>query len=188
MSSNTQKATVAAGCFWGVENLYRKHFGNGKGLLDAKCGYTGGSTEDPNYKLVCSGTTGRMNPLPQFVSKVVYLALTKTMADAEAIQITFDPSIVTYRQLIEFFYRMHDPTTADRQGPDVGGQYRSAIFYHDEEQERIAREVTDKVAKQWFKDQAVTTRIEPAGKFWEAEEYHQLYLTKNPSGYECPSQ
>ncbi|KAL1994512.1 hypothetical protein VTN49DRAFT_1982 [Thermomyces lanuginosus] len=165
MSSNTQKATVAAGCFWGVEHLYRKHFGNGKGLLDAKCGYTGGSTEDPNYKLVCSGTTGH----------------------AEAIQITFDPSIVTYRQLIEFFYRMHDPTTADRQGPDVGGQYRSAIFYHDEEQERIAREVTDKVAKQWFKDQAVTTRIEPAGKFWEAEEYHQLYLTKNPSGYECPS-
>lgn len=83
---------------------------------------------------------------------------------------------------------MHDPTTADRQGPDVGGQYRSAIFYHDEEQERIAREITDKVAKQWFKDKTVTTRIEPAAKFWEAEEYHQLYLTKNPSGYECPSQ
>lgn len=108
-------------------------------------------------------------------------------ADAEALQVTFDPSIVTYRQLLEFFYRMHDPTTQDRQGPDVGTQYRSAIFTHDEEQSKIAHEITDKVAKEWYK-QPVTTQIVPAGQWWDAEEYHQLYLHNNPSGYECPSQ
>lgn len=109
------------------------------------------------------------------------------MTDAEALQVTFDPSIVTYRQLLEFFYRMHDPTTQDRQGPDVGTQYRSAIFTHDEEQSKIARDITDKVAKEWYK-QPVTTQIVPAGQWWDAEEYHQLYLHNNPSGYECPSQ
>lgn len=109
------------------------------------------------------------------------------VVDAEALQVTFDPSIVTYRQLLEFFYRMHDPTTQDRQGPDVGTQYRSAIFTHDEEQSKIAKEITDKVSKEWFK-QPVTTQIVPAGQWWDAEEYHQLYLHNNPSGYECPSQ
>lgn len=109
------------------------------------------------------------------------------IADAEALQVTFDPSVVTYRQLIEFFYRMHDPTTANRQGPDVGTQYRSAIFTHDDEQFKIATEISDKVAKQWFK-QPITTQIVPAGQWWDAEEYHQLYLHNNPSGYECPSQ
>jgi len=83
---------------------------------------------------------------------------------------------------------MHDPTTLNRQGGDIGTQYRSAIFTHDEEQERIAREVTEKVGKEWYKDKPITTQIVPAGKFWDAEEYHQLYLRKNPDGYECPAQ
>jgi peptide-methionine (S)-S-oxide reductase len=94
---------------------------------------------------------------------------------------------VTYRQLLEFFYRMHDPTTANRQGPDVGTQYRSAIFTHDDEQLQTAKDVTEKVGKQWYKA-PITTQIIPAGQWWDAEEYHQLYLDRNPGGYECPSQ
>jgi peptide-methionine (S)-S-oxide reductase len=106
--------------------------------------------------------------------------------DAEALQVVYDPEKVTYRSLLEFFYKMHDPTTENRQGPDVGTQYRSAIFYHDAEQEKIARDVTDKVNKQWWKG-GVATEILPAGKWWDAEQYHQLYLDNNPGGYECPS-
>ncbi|KNG44052.1 peptide methionine sulfoxide reductase [Stemphylium lycopersici] len=161
--SGAQTATVAAGCFWGVEHMYRKEY-KGKGLYDARVGYIGGDTENPGYRAVCSGRTGH----------------------AEALQVVYDPNQVTYRSLLEFFYKMHDPTTANRQGPDVGSQYRSAIFYHDAEQEKIARDVTDKVNKQWWKG-AVATEILPAGKWWDAEEYHQLYLDHNPGGYECPS-
>lgn len=196
MPDNAQKATLAAGCFWGVEHLYRKHFANGKGLLDAKVGYAGGQTESPTYRAVCSGNTGRMFFFFLPPSLHSYKTLHEQFfannnnddgKDAEALQITFDPSIVTYRQLLEFFYRMHDPTTANRQGPDVGTQYRSAIFTHDDEQLQTARDVTDKVGKQWYKE-PVTTQIVPAGKWWDAEEYHQLYLEHNPNGYECPSQ
>lgn len=107
--------------------------------------------------------------------------------DAEALQVNFDPAVVTYRQLLEFFYRMHDPTTKDRQGPDMGTQYRSAVFTHGEEQSKIARDITDKVSKEWYK-KPVSTQIVEAGQWWDAEEYHQLYLNKNPSGYECPAQ
>ncbi|KAJ5095769.1 peptide methionine sulfoxide reductase [Penicillium alfredii] len=164
MSSTTSQATVAAGCFWGVEHLFRKQFGNGKGLLDAKVGYSGGETSSPSYRAVCSGNTGH----------------------AEALQVTFDPSLVTYRQLLEFFYRMHDPTTANRQGPDVGTQYRSAIFTHGDEQQTIAEDVTAKVSAEWYK-QPLSTQVVPAGQWWNAEDYHQLYLNKNPSGYECPA-
>ncbi|CAG8924929.1 unnamed protein product [Penicillium salamii] len=163
--SDTQIATIAAGCFWGVEHLYRKNFGNGKGLLDAKVGYCGGLTPDPSYRSVCSGTSGH----------------------AEALQVTFDPSIVTYRQLLEFFYRMHDPTTPNRQGPDVGTQYRSAIFTHGAEQQTIAEQVTQKVGTEWYK-KGLSTQVVPAGQWWDAEDYHQLYLSKNPAGYECPAQ
>ncbi|KAI5306105.1 Peptide-methionine (S)-S-oxide reductase [Ascosphaera pollenicola] len=160
-----QKATIAAGCFWGVEHAFRKAFAN-KGLVDTRVGYSGGDTAHPNYKLVCSGSTGH----------------------AEALQITFDSSKVSYRELLEFFYRMHDPTTLNSQGPDRGTQYRSAIFTHSDEQEQTAKDVTDKVSKQWWTSAPVTTVIVPIGQFWDAEEYHQLYLQKNPSGYECPSQ
>lgn len=100
---------------------------------------------------------------------------------------TYDPSLVTYRQLLEFFYRMHDATTLNRQGPDVGTQYRSVIFTHGDEQRKIAESITDKVSKEWFK-KPVSTQIVPAGQWWDAEDYHQLYLHKNPSGYECPAQ
>ncbi|OJJ86914.1 peptide-methionine-S-sulfoxide reductase [Aspergillus glaucus CBS 516.65] len=160
----SEKATVAAGCFWGVEHLFRKEFGSGKGLLDARVGYSGGNTSSPTYRAVCSGNTGH----------------------AEAVQVTFDPSIVSYRQLLEFFYRMHDPTTLNRQGPDVGTQYRSVVFTHSEEQNKLAHDITDKVGKEWYK-QSLSTQIIEAGEWWDAEDYHQLYLKKNPSGYECPA-
>lgn len=101
---------------------------------------------------------------------------------------TFDPSIVSYRALIEFFYKMHDPTTKNRQGGDSGTQYRSAIFYHSPEQENIAREVTAKVQAQWWTGGKVSTEIAQATKWWDAETYHQKYLLKNPGGYECPAQ
>ncbi|KAI9704988.1 MAG: Peptide-methionine (S)-S-oxide reductase [Candelina mexicana] len=164
LPANAQKATVAAGCFWGVEHLYRKHF-DGKGLLDAKVGYIGGDTRSPSYRSVCSGRTGH----------------------AEALQVTFDPAQVSYRTLIEFFYKMHDPTEKNRQGGDVGTQYRSAIFTHDDEQMGVARDVTEKVQKQWWKNKTIETEIVPAGEWWDAERYHQLYLHNNPGGYECPA-
>ncbi|XDG08884.1 hypothetical protein ABKA04_008499 [Annulohypoxylon sp. FPYF3050] len=158
-----EQATVAAGCFWGVEHLYRKHFGD-KGLYDARVGYTGGDLTNPSYRAVCGGNTGH----------------------AEALQIHYDPTQITYRQLLEFFYRMHDPTTANRQGPDVGPQYRSAIYFHSPEQEAVAREVTRQANEQWYKG-GIKTELAPAGRWWDAEDYHQQYLHHNPTGYECPS-
>lgn len=110
-----------------------------------------------------------------------------TSPDAEALQITYDPDQITYRQLIEFFYRMHDPTTSNRQGPDVGSQYRSGIFYHDGEQEKTARHVTDLVQKEWYKSNKIATEILPAAQWWDAEDYHQKYLDNNPNGYDCPT-
>jgi peptide-methionine (S)-S-oxide reductase len=165
LPEGAQRCTVAAGCFWGTEHLYRKHFA-GKGLIDTKVGYIGGNLDNPSYYAICGGKTGH----------------------AEAAEITFDPSQVSYRQLIEFFYRTHDPTTLNRQGPDTGPQYRSAIYFHNEEQERVARAVTAEAGKQWWHNQGpIVTEIAPAGKWWTAEEYHQKYLNRNPGGYECPS-
>ncbi|KAL5630127.1 hypothetical protein BROUX41_001733 [Berkeleyomyces rouxiae] len=164
MPEGAEKVTVAAGCFWGVEHIYRKHFGHDKGLLATAVGYTGGNTSHPSYKNVCSGSTGH----------------------AEALEIVYDPKKVTYRQLIEFFYKIHDPTTLNRQGPDVGTQYRSAIFFHSPEQEEIAKEVTKVASENWWKC-PLATQIIPAGEWWSAEDYHQLYLQNNPSGYECPT-
>ncbi|KAF3764427.1 PMSR-domain-containing protein [Cryphonectria parasitica EP155] len=158
-----QKATIAAGCFWGVEHIYRKHFAD-KGLYDARVGYIGGDTKSPSYRAVCTGETGH----------------------AEATQLIYDPTKITYAQLLEFFYRMHDPTTKNRQGNDRGTQYRSGIFYHDAEQKRVAEEITAKVNEQWYSGKVATEVIE-AGQWWDAEDYHQLYLDKNPSGYQCAS-
>ncbi|KAH8153967.1 uncharacterized protein LAJ45_01734 [Morchella importuna] len=165
MPAHTEKLTIAAGCFWGVEHIYRHHFGGGKGLLDARVGYIGGNTENPSYRAVCSGSTGH----------------------AEALQVLYDPSVVSYERLVEFFFRMHDPTTANRQGPDVGSQYRSAIFYHSPEQEAGARKILGAVEREWFAGKSVATEVLPAGRWWDAEDYHQLYLVNNPGGYECPS-
>lgn len=112
--------------------------------------------------------------------------MVNVLPDAEATQIVFDPEKITYRQLIEFFYRMHDPTTPNQQGNDRGSQYRSGIFFHDAEQEKIAREVTKAANEQWYSGKIVT-EILPAKQWWDAEEYHQLYLDKNPFGYQCAS-
>jgi len=161
--AGSEKATIAAGCFWGVEHMFRKEF-KGKGLYDARVGYIGGDSKSPSYRSVCSGRTGH----------------------AEALQISYNPDEVSYKTLLEYFYRMHDPTTADRQGPDAGSQYRSGIFYHSPEQEAIARDVTKKVNEKWWKGKVVT-EILPAGEWWDAEDYHQKYLDVNPGGYECPS-
>ncbi|KAI9717249.1 MAG: Peptide-methionine (S)-S-oxide reductase [Chrysothrix sp. TS-e1954] len=160
----TQKCTIAAGCFWGPDHMYSDEF-KGKGLLDTSVGYIGGDMANPGYRAVCSGRTGH----------------------AEALQMHFDPSKVTYRQLLEYFYKMHDPTQYNRQGPDTGTQYRSAIFYHNDEQERIAKTVTEKVQNEWYKNGKIATEVAPAGQWWDAEDYHQKYLTNQPGGYECPS-
>ncbi|KAH6912254.1 peptide methionine sulfoxide reductase [Coprinopsis sp. MPI-PUGE-AT-0042] len=174
MSTATSKpeiATFASGCFWGTEHIFLKHFppADNKGILKTAVGYTGGkeSSSDPSYRAVCTGSTGH----------------------AEAVRIEFDPTVVTYDTLVEFFYRTHDPTTLNRQGGDVGTQYRSAIFYNSEEQERIAKRVTEEVQEKHFTPigKQIATEIVAAGKWWDAEDYHQLYLHKNPSGYQCPT-
>lgn len=151
--SDAAICTIAAGCFWGPDHMYRHHFGD-KGLLDSRVGYIGGSVPNPSYSRVCSGRTGH----------------------AEAVQVYYDPAKLSYRQLLEFFYQMHDPTTMNRQGADMGTQYRSAIFYHDEEQEKVAKDVTKKVQAEWWKDDKVVTEVLPAGQWYEAEDYHQKYL------------
>ncbi|KAI0076870.1 peptide methionine sulfoxide reductase [Panus rudis PR-1116 ss-1] len=164
-------ATFAAGCFWGVEHIFLKHYpiSQNKGILRTRVGYTGGKEEakNPDYRTVCTGTTDH----------------------AEALRIEFDPSIVKYDELVEFFYRSHDPTTVNRQGADTGTQYRSAIFYHTPEQKAIAERVTEEVQKKHFDPvgKKIATQIVPAGPWYDAEEYHQEYLHKNPSGYQCPT-
>ncbi|KAJ2923328.1 hypothetical protein H1R20_g13765, partial [Candolleomyces eurysporus] len=170
-SVQPQVATFASGCFWGVEHIFLKHFppAEDKGILKTAVGYTGGkeSAASPGYRTVCSGTTDH----------------------AEAVRIEFDPTKVTYDELVEFFYRTHDPTTVNQQGVDTGTQYRSAIFYHSPEQETIAKRVTEEVQKEHFDPigKKIVTEILPASKWWDAEDYHQLYLFKNPTGYQCPT-
>ncbi|KAK0236840.1 peptide methionine sulfoxide reductase [Armillaria nabsnona] len=171
MGSATEIATFASGCFWGVEHIFLKHYppAQGKGIIKTSVGYTGGkeTSQNPGYRAVCSGETGH----------------------AEAVKIEFDPAIVKYDELVEFFYRTHDPTTANRQGADTGTQYRSAIFTNSPEQEAIAKRMTEEVQAKHFtpKGKTIVTEILEAGPWWDAEEYHQLYLFKNPSGYQCPT-
>jgi peptide-methionine (S)-S-oxide reductase len=146
-----EKATFAAGCFWGVEHTFREI----EGVHDAVSGYTGGTTEHPTYRDVCSGRTGH----------------------AEAVEVTYDPGVVSYERLLAHFWAIHDPTTRDRQGPDVGSQYRSAIFTHSDAQ-RTAAEAS-LAAAQTHLARPIVTRIEPAGDFWPAEDYHQRYVEKH---------
>jgi peptide-methionine (S)-S-oxide reductase len=156
----TTIATFAAGCFWGVE----ARFAAIPGVVDAVVGYTGGTTADPTYEDVCSGTTGH----------------------AEAVRLQYDPDVVSYEQLVEAFFAMHDPTTEDRQGPDVGSQYRSVIFFHTPQQEATARTVALRLAQSGAYDDPIVTEIVPAGAFWRAEEYHQDYY--GPQDVEaCPT-
>jgi peptide-methionine (S)-S-oxide reductase len=149
----TDTATFGAGCFWGVE----AEFAREPGVVATAVGYCGGSTENPTYKEVCTDRTGH----------------------AEVVQIQFDPTKVSYEKLVDVFFELHDPTTLNRQGPDVGTQYRSVIFYHTPEQEQIARAVMDRLAKSGEFSSPIVTQIVPAPPFYRAEEYHQQYFKKH---------
>ena len=153
-SEGIRRATFAAGCFWGVEALFREI----DGVVRTAVGYTGGSTPDPTYEQVCSGTT----------------------AHAEAVDVWFDPTMVSYSDLLNAFWSMHDPTTRNRQGWDFGSQYRSAIFVHDTEQERLA--IASREEHQPAFARAIVTEITPASTFYDAEDYHQRYFEKHGGG------
>jgi peptide-methionine (S)-S-oxide reductase len=145
-----EKATFAAGCFWGVEATFRQL----AGVKSTQVGYTGGTLKNPSYEDVCTDRTGH----------------------AEAIEITFDPQVVSYRDLLEVFWENHNPTTLNRQGPDYGTQYRSAIFFHSPQQEAEAKASRDAAQSRFSR--RIVTEIVPAAEFWRAEEYHQQYLEK----------
>jgi peptide methionine sulfoxide reductase msrA/msrB len=158
--ANTQEtAILAGGCFWGMEEILRKI----PGIIKTTVGYSGGQTANPGYREVCTGRTGH----------------------AEAIQIVFNPQQITYEQLLGYFFRMHDPTTLNRQHNDVGTQYRSAIFYTSEAQKETAQRVKEQVDKSGKWKRPIVTEITKAGEFYPAEDYHQKYLIKNPGGYNC---
>jgi peptide-methionine (S)-S-oxide reductase len=146
-------ATFGAGCFWGIEALFRQV----EGVVDAAVGYTGGTLENPTYQDVCSDRTGH----------------------AEVVQVTFDPARVSYEKLLDIFWQVHDPTQLNRQGPDHGRQYRSAIFFHSPEQEAAARASKEKLQASNLISRPIATEITAASTFWRAEEYHQRYLEKN---------
>jgi peptide-methionine (S)-S-oxide reductase len=146
------KAVFAAGCFWGVEDAFRQV----KGVTSTAVGYTGGHTKNPTYKEVCTDTTGH----------------------AEAVEVEFDPAQVSYRELLAVFFQSHDPTQLNRQGPDYGKQYRSAIFYQDAEQEAAARESKEALEKAGIFKRPIVTQVAPASEFYRAEEYHQQYFEK----------
>ena len=154
-----EKALFGAGCFWGVEDFFRQV----PGVIDAVSGYAGGTTQNPTYKQVCTGSTGH----------------------AEVIQVAYDPARLSYREVLEIFFAFHDPTTMNRQGGDVGTQYRSAIFYHDARQkseaEAVVRELTDANAF----GAPIVTEIVPLGTFYRAEQYHQGYYRQNPNQPYC---
>jgi len=157
MKNNIQKAVFATGCFWGVE----ENFFHTKGVIDTKVGYAGGTKKNPTYEEVSSGKTGH----------------------TESVEVTFDPKVISYEELLDIFFQMHDPTTLNRQGPDVGTNYRSAIFYLDENQKKLAEETKVKHLKNLGKE--IVTEIKPLDKFWPAEEYHQKYFLKHPN-HGCP--
>lgn len=156
MSDKIELATFGAGCFWGVEARFRER----KGVLDAISGYMGG-TEQPSYEAVCTGRTGH----------------------AEVVQISFDTGKVGFETLLAMFFEMHNPTTLNRQGPDIGSQYRSVIFFHSEEQEKAARQAIVDINQSGRWPQPVVTQVEAAPTFWPAEEYHQRYLEKHGMGF-----
>jgi peptide-methionine (S)-S-oxide reductase len=147
-----EKATFGAGCFWGVEEKFRQT----KGVVETKVGYSGGHTENPTYEQVCGKQTGH----------------------AEVVEVTFDPALISYEQLLKIFFEMHDPTTLNRQGPDHGSQYRSAIYFHSAEQEQQAKEmIAALTTAKAFRD-PIVTEVTAAKPFYDAEEYHQKYLAK----------
>ena len=152
---STETAILAGGCFWGVQDLLRRY----DGVIKTRVGYSGGNTPNATYR--------------------------NHGAHAEAVEIIFDPGKISYRKLLEFFFQIHDPTTRDRQGNDIGGSYRSAIFYTSDEQRRVAEDTIADVEASGLWPGKVVTEVKPAGAFWEAEEEHQDYLLKYPDGYTC---
>lgn len=156
MSSQTELATFGAGCFWGVEARFREM----EGVIEATSGYMGGKP-NPNYKLVCTGTTGH----------------------AEVVQLQYDPAVVKYENLLKLFFDMHNPTTLNRQGPDIGSQYRSVVFYHSEEQRVAAKKAISNIDQSGRWPSPVVTTVDEALPFWPAEEYHQRYLEKHGFGH-----
>lgn len=159
MSMHSEVAILAGGCFWGVEELFR----NLKGVLSTEVGYTGGTIPNPTYDIVKKGTSGH----------------------AESIKIEFNPTLLTYEDLLKFFFKIHDPTSKNQQGNDVGSQYRSAIFFQNEEQQKTALKVKELVEFSGAWKKPVVTEIIKASTFYSAETYHQAYLKKNPGGYTC---
>ena len=156
MSKDFELATFGAGCFWGVEARFREM----DGVLEATSGYMGGQLQQPSYEAICTGTTGH----------------------AEVVQVQFDPEKVSYETLLGMFFKMHNPTTLNRQGPDIGSQYRSVVFFHSTEQENAARHFIGELDQSGRWDQAIVTQVEAAMPFWPAEEYHQRYLEKHGFG------
>jgi peptide-methionine (S)-S-oxide reductase len=159
ISTGEKLATLGGGCFWCLEAVYDQV----KGVKSVESGYMGGDRPNPTYEAVCTGTTGH----------------------AEVIQIHFEPEVITYRNLLEIFFGIHDPTTLNRQGNDIGTQYRSAIFYHSPEQEAIANEVIRTLTEEKLFDNPIVTRVDPASTFYIAEDYHQEYFVRNPSQPYC---
>ena len=157
--TKTETAILAGGCFWGMEEIIRKI----PGVVATTVGYTGGAVKNPSYEQICTGGTGH----------------------AEGLQVVFDPSRLTYEQLLGYFFRMHDPTTLNRQHNDVGTQYRSAIFYKDDAQKQTAERVKAQVDKSGRFKRPVVTEITQMSEFYPGEAYHQKYLVKNPGGYNC---
>jgi peptide-methionine (S)-S-oxide reductase len=150
----TAVATFAGGCFWGTQYAF-EHV---PGVVKTEVGFMGGKVDSPSYSRVCEGDT----------------------MHAEVVHIEFDPNAVSYRKLVEYFFKIHDPTTPNRQGPDAGTQYRSAIFFYDASQQQIAKDVMAELKKQKTFKRPIVTQLVPAGKFWKAENYHQKYFDKNP--------
>jgi peptide-methionine (S)-S-oxide reductase len=155
----SEKATFAAGCFWGVEEMFRTT----PGVLATRVGYIGGKTLDPTYEQVCTDRTGH----------------------AEAVEVDFDPTKVSFQQLMELFFENHDPTTLDRQGPDVGSQYRSGVFYHSPEQQKAAEAEIEKRDASGDYAKRIVTEVMPAGVFYSAEEYHQKYFARRGANWSC---
>ncbi len=153
-----EQATLGGGCFWCLEAAFEQL----RGVEKVESGYCGGSVEQPTYKAVCTGKTGH----------------------AEVVQITFDPNVISYRQLLEVFFSIHDPTTLNRQGADIGTQYRSVIFFHSPQQEQLARELIAELTRAAVWPSPIVTEVVPFDRFWKAEEYHQGYFRNNPyQGY-----
>ncbi|MHB1260914.1 MAG: peptide-methionine (S)-S-oxide reductase MsrA [Thermoplasmatota archaeon] len=155
----SEKATLGGGCFWCVEAVFNQL----QGVESAISGYAGGTMPDPDYEAVCGGDTGH----------------------AEVVEVTFDPDLLSYREVLEVFFTVHDPTTMDRQGADVGSQYRSLIQTHSPEQERTARAIIAELDAEKVWDDPIVTQVEPATKFYPAEDYHQEYYANNPSQGYC---